>query len=70
MSSEQEEWRQEAEKLFLMSKEIQNQVVRLHRRIAKNPNLSEAEREAGLAHALALAKHLKELAKQAEKKPD
>lgn len=59
---EQEQgWREEAERLALLPKEEQRQIIALHRHIASNPSLSKREREEGQAHADALERHLRRL---------
>jgi hypothetical protein len=65
---EERELRNEAERLALLPKALQARVIVLHRKVASNPALPERERKAGMAHAEALERYLRELSRRSKRK--
>jgi len=61
------EHREEAERLALLPREDQREIIALHRSIASNPKVPKREREAGRERAAALERLLG-LAKKGRKK--
>ena len=62
MTDEQErEWREEAERLALLPREVQKQAVALIRAPAQDPQLNDADRESARMRADALERHLRRL---------
>ena len=66
-SQREQEHREEADGWPSSPRDQQKAIIAMHRDIARNPKVPEAEREAGRERADALEKHLKRLARR--KKP-
>lgn len=59
MTDEQmEEWRQEAERLKLVDRQTQRQIIAMHRQIAANSKIPKRDREHARQRADALEKFL------------
>jgi hypothetical protein len=63
------EWREEAERLALLPKADQREIIALHRSVADNPKVRKADREAAAQRADALEKHLGLRPKRKRKNP-
>jgi hypothetical protein len=63
-----EPYREEAERLALLPVEEQRQVIELHRRVASNPAVPQADRDEGMRHAEALERLLGLARKPGKKK--
>ena len=62
MNHEQEqEWREEAERLALLPKADQREIIAIYRECAENPKIPKLERAWGLARVKALERHLRRL---------
>jgi len=57
-SSKEQEYRAEAERLALLPKADQREIIALHRSVAANPKVRKADREAARQRAAALEKYL------------
>jgi hypothetical protein len=65
--TKEQQYREEAQRLALLPKEDQRQIIALHRSVADNPKVPKREREAGRQRADALERLLK-LGKKKRKK--
>lgn len=66
--SNEQEHQEEAERLALLPRADQREIIALYRSIAKNPKVPKAERQAGLIRATALERLLKLTPKKKKKK--
>jgi len=57
-SARELEYRQEAERLALLPRADQREIIALHQSVADNPKIPKRERQAGLVRAAALEKLL------------
>ncbi len=63
-NANEQEYREEAERLALLPAADQKEIIALHRSIADNPKVPKRERDAGRQRADALERHLKRLARR------
>jgi hypothetical protein len=54
----EQEYREEAERLALLAREDQKEIIALHRSVADNPKAPKADRRAARKRAEALERHL------------
>jgi hypothetical protein len=64
---QEQEYREEAERLAHLPEADQHEIIAMHRDIASNPKLPKDARQAGLERADALERHLRRLRRQGKK---
>ena len=67
IDDKEQEYRDEAERLALLPRDVQRQAVALIRAPADNPKLGKRDREEARQRADALERHLRNLNRQKEK---
>jgi hypothetical protein len=65
--AKEQNYREEAKQLALLSIEDQREIIAIYRACAKNPKTPKQEREWGLARVRALERHLRQLNRVAGK---
>jgi len=68
--AKEQEYREEAKRLALLSIEDQREIIAIYRECAKNPKATKREREWGLARVRALQRHLRRLNRASGESPN